>query len=182
MSQQPTIAQLHNLTDRAQRGPLTADETARLREGINQLAALQAVARGYCPTCGRGDAGPTTEDWEQQRRRADHAEQRIKAALVLHQPMQRGPFTICAHCSGWDGKWRCQGVVTNYPCPTIRALDQPGPAATQATEPDTSARPWSTCTVPADHAPHPWHDPWPLPHGQDAHCPGRPTPDPKEQP
>jgi hypothetical protein len=48
------------------------------------------------------------------------AEARIRA---LHQPMQRGPFTICAHCSGWDGEWRCLGVVTNYPCPTLRALD-----------------------------------------------------------
>jgi hypothetical protein len=45
------------------------------------------------------------------------------AVRALHQPMQRGPFTICAHCSGWDGKWRCLGVVTDYPCPTVRALD-----------------------------------------------------------
>ncbi|MBE4788439.1 hypothetical protein PV383_19900 [Streptomyces caniscabiei] len=47
---------------------------------------------------------------------------------------------------------------------------------------DDHSRPWSTCTAPVDHDPHPWHDPWPLPHGQDAHCPGRPTPKPKEQP
>lgn len=47
------------------------------------------------------------------------AEARVRA---LHQPMQRGPFTICAHCSGWDGEWRCLGVVTDYPCPTLRAL------------------------------------------------------------
>jgi hypothetical protein len=52
-------------------------------------------------------------------------DQQAAAARVraLHQPMQRGPFTICAHCSGWDGKWRCLGVVTDYPCPTVRALD-----------------------------------------------------------
>lgn len=42
---------------------------------------------------------------------------------ALHQPIQRGPFTICAHCSGWDGKWRCLGVVTDHPCATLRALD-----------------------------------------------------------
>ncbi|MFD4547226.1 hypothetical protein [Streptomyces sp. NPDC058466] len=47
----------------------------------------------------------------------------VAAVRALHQPMQRGPFTICAHCSGWDGEWRCLGVVTNYPCPTLRALD-----------------------------------------------------------
>lgn len=47
----------------------------------------------------------------------------------LHQPMQRGPFTICAHCSGWDGKRQCRGVVTDYPCPTVRALDGTEPAA-----------------------------------------------------
>lgn len=47
----------------------------------------------------------------------------------LHQPMQRGPFTICAHCSGWDGKWQCRGVVTDYPCPTVRALEGTEPAA-----------------------------------------------------
>lgn len=51
----------------------------------------------------------------------------VAAVRALHQPMQRGPFTICAHCSGWDGKWRCLGVVTDYPCPTIRALDAEPP-------------------------------------------------------
>jgi hypothetical protein len=74
---QPTIAQLHNLTDRAGAG-LTADEQARLRDGIDQLEALQAVARGYCPACGRGDAGPTVEDWERERQRADEAERRLR--------------------------------------------------------------------------------------------------------
>lgn len=33
-----TVDQLRNLTDRAARGPLTADESARLRDGIDQLA------------------------------------------------------------------------------------------------------------------------------------------------
>ncbi len=74
---QPTIAQLRNLTDRAGAG-LTADEQQRLRDGINQLAALRQVARGYCPDCGRGDAAPTVTDWEQQRQRADEAERRLR--------------------------------------------------------------------------------------------------------
>ena len=47
---------------------------------------------------------------------------RADAVRALHQPMQRGPFTICAHCSGWDGR-RCLGVVTDSPCATLRALD-----------------------------------------------------------
>jgi hypothetical protein len=49
----------------------------------------------------------------------------VDAVRELHQPMERGPFTICAHCSGWDGEWRCLGVVTNYPCPTLRAMAEP---------------------------------------------------------
>lgn len=74
---EPTIAQLYNLTDRAATG-LTPDEQQRLRDGIDQLAALQAVARRYCPACGRGDAAPTVDDWEQQKQRADEAEQRLR--------------------------------------------------------------------------------------------------------
>jgi hypothetical protein len=49
----------------------------------------------------------------------------VDAVRELHQPMERGPFTICAHCSGWDGKQRCLGVVTDYPCPTLRAMAEP---------------------------------------------------------
>jgi hypothetical protein len=52
----------------------------------------------------------------------------LERVRALHQPMQRGPFTICAHCSGWDGEWRCRGVVTDYPCPTISALPAAKPA------------------------------------------------------
>lgn len=46
----------------------------------------------------------------------------------LHQPMQRGALTVCAHCSGWDAKrQRCHGVLTDYPCDTLRALGGPEP-------------------------------------------------------
>lgn len=45
-----------------------------------ELAALRAVARGYCPACGRGDAAPTLADWEQQKQRADQAETALTAA------------------------------------------------------------------------------------------------------
>jgi hypothetical protein len=33
---------------------------------------------GYCPACGRGDAAPTADDWEQQRQRADRAEAELR--------------------------------------------------------------------------------------------------------
>lgn len=81
---QPTIAQLHNLINRAGHG-LTPDEQARLRDGIDQLETLQAVARGYCPNCGRGDAAPTVADWDTERRRAEAAEAttiRVQAAIA----------------------------------------------------------------------------------------------------
>ncbi len=55
---------------------------AELDDLYNQLAALRQVARGYCPACGRGDAGVTTDDWEQQRKRADQAEAAL--ARVQH--------------------------------------------------------------------------------------------------
>lgn len=77
-----------------------------------ELAALRAVARGYCPACGRGDAAPGVDDWEQQRQRADSAE----AALV-----------------------RVQALADEYPAGIdtaliLEALDTgPAEAATQAT-------------------------------------------------
>jgi hypothetical protein len=46
----------------------------------------------------------------------------IDAVRALHQPMQRGGRAICGHCSDWDG-FRCRGVVADFPCPTVQALD-----------------------------------------------------------
>jgi len=48
----PGIDQLRNLADRAERGPLTADEAARLREGIDQMhawliTAIAAIFEGF---------------------------------------------------------------------------------------------------------------------------------------
>lgn len=45
-----------------------------------ELAALRAVARGYCPACGRGDAAPSVADWEQQKQRADQVEELLRIA------------------------------------------------------------------------------------------------------
>lgn len=47
----------------------------------------------------------------------------VARVAALHQPMQRGALTVCAHCSHWDEKrQRCFGVLTDYPCDTVRAL------------------------------------------------------------
>lgn len=46
------------------------------------------AAAGYCPHCGRGDAGPTADQYEQQRQRAEKAEAalaRIRDAVALHR-------------------------------------------------------------------------------------------------
>ncbi|MCW7941639.1 hypothetical protein AAW14_06230 [Streptomyces hygroscopicus] len=101
----PTIAQLRNLADRADRGQLTPAEVARLRAGIDRFAAEHKPA----PPPRIGTAG----------RRLKNLKQRL---LRLHAPMIRGGIEICRECSGWDG-FRCRGLVTPHPCPTIDAID-----------------------------------------------------------
>jgi hypothetical protein len=64
------------VTDRKPLDDMTSDDLDQLHD---QLDALRAVARGYCPACGRGDAAPTVTDWEQQKQRADQAEADQKA-------------------------------------------------------------------------------------------------------
>ena len=60
---------------------------AEYNQLIAELAALRAVARGYCPACGRGDAAPTVADWEQQKQRADKAEETSRRLLEQRQEM-----------------------------------------------------------------------------------------------
>lgn len=57
---------------------LAAAVLDELQPELDQLDALRAVARGYCPACGRGDAAPTVTDWEQQKQRADRAEAQVR--------------------------------------------------------------------------------------------------------
>lgn len=86
----------------------------------DELAALRAAARSYCPTCGRGDAAPTVEHWEQQKQRADRAEAALARVQALADEYPAGIDTALIH----------------------EALDQPAPApaATEATERDKTTR------------------------------------------
>jgi len=54
------------------------------------LATLNDPDAGYCPDCGRGDAGPTADEYEQQRRRAETAERRtIRIQTLLDEQRDR---------------------------------------------------------------------------------------------
>jgi hypothetical protein len=103
----PTLDQLRNLADRAERGPLTPAEAGRLREGLDRIDAKLRTNRGA--SWGGRVRGL---------RRKLH---------TLHAPMICGGIQICAHCSGWNGT-RCQGLVTEWPCDTLTALDHTFPA------------------------------------------------------
>jgi hypothetical protein len=139
MTDQPAPSRragLRNLLDRAARGVLVSPgEGALLRQHAEaemqeadqlraELAALRAVARGYCPACGRGDAAPTVADWEQQKQRAEHAEAVIARAREVATWIRR-----------------------NYPALThvndrfaAALAEAPTPGAAEATETEKTAR------------------------------------------
>ena len=102
MTRPPTIAQLRNLADRADRGQLSPAEVSRLRQGIDHLGQR----RPKNPAIG----------WSNR-----VAALRRKLHL-LHAPMTRGGVQICTNCSGWNGV-RCLGLVTEWPCDTLTAFD-----------------------------------------------------------
>ncbi|MGW7001371.1 hypothetical protein ACWGCW_00740 [Streptomyces sp. NPDC054933] len=52
----------------------------------------------------------------------DELATRIESVRALHQPVKRPWETICKTCSGYDG-FRCRGLVTQWPCPTLQAID-----------------------------------------------------------
>lgn len=96
------------MTHRIPLDHLTSDQYDAL---CNELAALRAVARGYCPACGRGDAAPTVTDWEQQKQHAERAEAAIARLRNLHRE-EYGSRAECDH-----------EVSVPWPCPTIRTLN-----------------------------------------------------------
>ncbi|MFJ3923046.1 hypothetical protein [Streptomyces sp. NPDC090022] len=53
---------------------LPRDTVTQLHAVLGQLLAGDCHDSGYCPHCGRGDAGPTADDYEQLRQRAERAE------------------------------------------------------------------------------------------------------------
>lgn len=118
----------------------------------NQLAALRQVARVYCPHCGRGDAAPTVTDWEQQKQRADQAEKERgewEATAYRHAKHWRTAAATVTRVHEALASFDGRGVIAighvNLDVPTAgevldavrHALD---PAATQATDTETTAR------------------------------------------
>jgi hypothetical protein len=107
MTRPPTVDQLRNLADRADRGPLRPVEVTRLRQGIDRLADR-----------------PRTNPGASWANRVRNLRQRLH---TLHAPTVRGGVQICAHCSGWNGT-RVLGLLTEWPCDTLTALDSAFPA------------------------------------------------------
>lgn len=150
--------------------PEPTDRAAVLREAADQVAALDRRKLGI-------SADTIRDAWEEARDEAKDLLRRMAAepaaarpdqtdetqgvarVRALHQPMQRGPFTICAHCSGWDGEWRGLGVVTDYPCPTLRALAEPSPAEAEHVGGGANAEDCPACT--GTNPPYPFICPGP---------------------
>jgi hypothetical protein len=127
------------------------DLAEMLVKAQDELAALRMVARGYCPHCGRGDAGITTDQWEQQRQRTDQAETAIARVRRLADGwVKAGPPPLGTPVSRWWDKRLVE---------LLAALDEPaaGPAATQATDErcslDASETEPNTWTEPAHDRP-----------------------------
>jgi hypothetical protein len=99
------VDQLRNLAGRTFAGQLRPEESARLLEGIELLAARKPPRRPSKPLA-------AAKRLQRLRRRL----------LTLHAPMERGGMEICRECSGWDGL-RCRGLVTPHPCPTVEAIE-----------------------------------------------------------
>ena len=123
---------------------------AKVADLERQLAALREVARGYCPHCGRGDASPTAHHWEEQKQRADQAEEllsiahdtsnkseaeRVRAAAVIARVRatcdQLHRAAVLA--DGQPHTDRERGIVQAV-SRVLAALGEPTPAATQATD------------------------------------------------
>jgi hypothetical protein len=94
------------MTDRLTASTINDEQLDAL---YDQLDALRAVARGYCPACGRGDAAPNVEDWEAERQRAEAAEALLRrwvdlTAVTHKYPIQGGHDCLgenltCAGCA-----------------------------------------------------------------------------------
>lgn len=136
------------MTDRKTASTITDDDLTNL---YDQLAALRAVARGYCPACGRGDAAPTVADWEQQKQRADElGEDLDEAAATIAE--RTGEINRLTELAEWQQQRfgrakaalaRIAALADEHPVAIDTALihaalDQPtpspDPAATETTD------------------------------------------------
>lgn len=91
------------------------------------------AATGYCPACGRGDVAPTAEAYEQQRQRAE------RATAALDRVRMVGP--ALEYEATAPGLAEPAREVLRDASRRIRAaLADPTPAATEATETETTAR------------------------------------------
>lgn len=83
----PGIDQLRNLADRAERGPLTPDEAARLRDGIDTLHIRL------------WNAEDSSKAWERKADEQQARAERTKAELTALKSITSG---YCGHCGRGD--------------------------------------------------------------------------------
>lgn len=77
------------MTGRKTIDQITSDELDQL---YDQLDTLRTIARGYCPACGRGDATPTTHNWQHEHDRAQRLAATLTEVLDRYKPHPvRGP-------------------------------------------------------------------------------------------
>ncbi|CAL9369571.1 hypothetical protein [Streptomyces sp. enrichment culture] len=95
---QASLARVRALGDRIEEFAKTALKTddrelyAAIASDIRSKIDGASEASGYCPACGRGDCAPTPDEYEQQRQRADRADEATRRALDQRQEMAQERF------------------------------------------------------------------------------------------
>ena len=126
----PGIDQLRNLADRTSRGALTAEETARLRAGIDHLQTQLEYVVTDCNQLVDGDRARQVEldliidasvayqrDAAEQKQRAEQAEADLARAAAAIGRIR------ALHAEGHDG--RCESCGVRWPCLNICRLNTP---------------------------------------------------------
>jgi hypothetical protein len=137
-----------------------ADAIAALGKAETELAALRAVARGYCPQCGRGDAAPTIEDWERERDERGRLEIANRALNnAAREAMERAERAEAAHAQTIDSMEavvrrarRAEATIARIRALHTRTTVQTtsGPqAACSGCEADSMSAPWPCDTIAA---------------------------------
>lgn len=150
------------------------DLAAMLVATQDQLAALRAVARGYCPACGRDDAAPTVADWEQQKQRADQLHTRMNRLAdrwdLEGPPPGNRPLT----------ELRAEITAATFETEETAGPTEPslyekivdmfgGPLPPPADAPPATAIPCNHAQLRQPHDPHAWQ---PQPGMRHVQCPG----------